>query len=111
MVDDLPDEEEVRELVNNTELSDQEIREQLIRIGFENIDEVLNYFRLRPYQLSIPHMLGSPLGEIETVSETRWSNYLEYLREVAASKVMTHENKLNLFKNLQIRFYLTLETP
>lgn len=86
MVDDLPDEEEVRELVNNTELSDLEIREQLIRIGIENIDEVLNYFRLRPYRLSIPHMLGSPLGEIETVSETRWSNYLEYLREVAASK-------------------------
>ena len=85
MVHDLPDEGEVRELVNNTELSEQEKRDELARMGIENIDEVLNYFRLRPYEHSIAHMLGHPLGEFETISETRWSNYLAYIEEVAAS--------------------------
>jgi len=86
MVHDLPDEGEVRELVNNTGLSEQEKRDELARMGIENIDEVLNYFRLRPYEHSIAHMLGHPLGEFETISETRWSNYLAYIEEVAASK-------------------------
>jgi len=87
MVDEVSvDEDRVREIINDNELSVEEKRRELARLGVEDIDEVMNYFRLRPYILTLSHILGNPLDEFEADSDSNWNNYLAYLRRTAESK-------------------------
>ena len=92
---DFPDSDDpIRAIVNDSSMGENEKRALIESLG-RDPEEAFNLYRLRPYILSVPHIIGSEvlLHEIENSGE-KWESYVQYLQEEAARKDFSPEEQI-----------------